>query len=174
MRAVLYIGPILLGLWAFPAGAGDCPADVPAGLIPLDGRPAPGFRLPDLDGRPTELKAFAGRWVMVHFWASWCAPCRREMPALARAGDRFGRDLALVLVNTAETEEEVFAFLATVAPALTSLLDIDGAVTERWQPRGLPASFFVDPRGRLRWIALGGRPWDTPPYAQFLDRLKVC
>ena len=79
--------------------------------------------------------------------------------------------LALVMVNTAETEDEVFAFLASVAPALSTLLDKDGQVTERWQPRGLPSTFFVDPRGRLRYLALGGRPWDTEPYRHFLASL---
>lgn len=174
MRATLRIGWALLGLWAIPAWPAACPADPPPGLIALDGRPAPGFRLTGLDDRSVDLRAFAGRWVMVHFWASWCAPCRREMPALARAAAGFGKDLSLVLINTAETEDEVFRFLGTVAPDLTSLLDADGAVTERWQPRGLPASFFVDPKGRLRWTALGGRPWDTPPYAGFLARIPGC
>lgn len=173
MKGMLAIAGLLLGLWVVPAWSA-CPADPPAGLIALDGRPAPGFRLPDLEGRPIELNAFRGRWVMVHFWASWCAPCRREMPALARAAKGFGSGLALVLINTAETEDEVFQFLGTVAPDLPSLLDADGAVTERWQPRGLPASFFVDPKGRLRWIALGGRPWDAPPYARFLAQIPAC
>ncbi|BAU48930.1 alkyl hydroperoxide reductase [Sulfurifustis variabilis] len=174
MSRMLRIGWVLLGIWAGPVWSGACPTAAPPGLIALDGRPAPGLRLPDLDGRTVDLKAFRGRWVMVHFWASWCAPCRREMPALARAAAGFGKDIALVLVNTAETEEEAFAFLGAVAPDLPSLLDRDGSATERWQPRGLPASFFVDPGGRLRWIALGGRPWDSPAYARLLARIPAC
>jgi len=79
--------------------------------------------------------------------------------------------LALVMVNTAETDDEGFAFLTSVAPALSTLLDKDGQVTERWQPRGLPSTFFVDPRGRLRYLALGGRPWDSEPYRRFLAGL---
>jgi hypothetical protein len=75
------------------------------------------------------------------------------------------------VINTAESEDTVFTFLAAVAPDLVPLMDSDGLVTERWQPRGLPATYLVDPEGRLRYVALGGRPWDTPPYLDFLKRL---
>jgi cytochrome c biogenesis protein CcmG, thiol:disulfide interchange protein DsbE len=147
-------------------------AEKPRGVLALDGRPAPTLRLADTDGNVTDLADLRGHWVMVHFWASWCGPCRREMPAISRmAKELVSERLRLVMVNTAETDDEVFAFLAIHAPDLTSLMDRDGQVTDRWQPRGLPASFFVDPEGRLRFQALGGRPWDTPSYRQFLRGL---
>ena len=118
---------------------------LPEGLIRLDGRPAPALRLADLDGKTTDLAVLRGQWVMVHFWASWCGPCRRELPAIAAMAQTKPAALALVMVNTAETEDEVFAFLASVAPALSTLLDKDGQVTERWQPRGLPSTFLSIP-----------------------------
>jgi thiol-disulfide isomerase/thioredoxin len=163
LRAVV----IVLCFWAWPLTA----AELPQGLIALDGRPAPALKLTDLDGKETRLADLRGRWVMVHFWAGWCGPCRRELPAIAAMDKTKPDTLALVMVNTAETDDEVFAFLSAVAPDLTTLLDRDGSVTERWQPRGLPSTFFVDPRGRLRYLALGGRPWDTPPYQRFLAGL---
>lgn len=143
----------------------------PEGLIKLDGRPAPALKLADLDGKFTDLALLRGQWVMVHFWASWCGPCRRELPAISAMVKTKPAALALVMVNTAETDDEVFAFLASVAPSLSSLLDKDGQVTERWQPRGLPSTFFVDPQGRLRYLALGGRQWDSEPYRRFLAGL---
>jgi len=158
---------LLFLLCITPAQAGT----LPEGLIKLDGRPAPALKLADLDGKTTDLAALRGQWVMVHFWASWCGPCRRELPAIAAMAQTKPAALALVMVNTAETDDEVFAFLASVAPALSTLLDKDGQVTERWQPRGLPSTFFVDPRGRLRYLALGGRPWDSEPYRRFLADL---
>ena len=79
--------------------------------------------------------------------------------------------LEIVVINTAESEDKVFAFLAGVAPDLNPLMDRDGLVTERWQPRGLPATFLVDPSGRLQYLALGGRPWDSPDYLKFLQKL---
>ena len=80
--------------------------------------------------------------------------------------------LDIVLVNTAENEDTIFEFLGAVAPELQSLMDSDGLVTEAWQPRGLPATYLVDPGGRLRYQALGGLPWDEPPYRDFLQAIS--
>ena len=79
--------------------------------------------------------------------------------------------LGVVVVNTAETEDEVFSFLGQVAPDLTPLMDSSGVTTERWGPHGLPATFLVDPEGVIRYRALGGRPWDQAPYLGFLRSL---
>jgi hypothetical protein len=68
--------------------------------------------------------------------------------------------LQIVLLNTAESEEIVFGFLAAVAPDTSPLMDNDGLVTERWQPHGLPATYLVDPHGKLQYLALGGCPWE--------------
>lgn len=170
MRAVL---SILLVLTALVSGGAHAEAGTfPGGIIALDGRPAPPLKLEDMDGVPFDLGESHGHWVFVHFWASWCGPCRREMPTIQRMVDLL-RDTSLevVLVNTAETEDEVFSFLGIVAPELRTLMDHDGLVTERWQPRGLPASFLVDPQGQLRYLALGGRTWDSRAYLGFLRGL---
>ena len=160
---------LLLSLLAFAAHAAEPP---PPGLMVLKPKPAPTLKLKDMDGKSVDLNALRGRWVLVHFWASWCGPCRKEMPTLQAMRAQIPEEqLALVMVNTAETDEQVFAFLPTVAPDLNSYMDYDGAVTDRWQPRGLPSSFFVDPQGRLRYLALGGRAWDSPAYLNFLRSL---
>ena len=80
--------------------------------------------------------------------------------------------IEFLLVNTAETEDEVFTFVGIVAPELVPLMDLDGQVTEVWQPRGLPASYLVDPEGRIRYQALGGREWEQPVYLEFLRSLR--
>ena len=158
-------------LWfvALPALAGD---PLPKGLLALDGREAPPLVLNDLDGERWDILAARGRWLFVHFWATWCGPCRKEMPTIQAIFPQFdASQLEFVLINTAESEDTVFAFLAEVAPDITPLMDSDGLVTEQWQPRGLPATFFVDPDGRLQYLALGGRPWDSPEYLEFVQRL---
>lgn len=146
---------------------------LPKGLIVLDGKAAPALQLKNMDGDSYDLAVAAkGHWAFVHFWASWCGPCRKEMPTIqTMAGRLSDKGLEVVLVNTAETDDTVFSFMGIVAPDLTPLLDYDGLVTQAWQPRGLPSSFLVDPDGKLRYLALGGRPWDHSEYIQFLEKL---
>lgn len=147
-------------------------ADLPKGIMVLDGRDAPPLVLKDLDDNTWDIEQSRGHWVFVHFWASWCGPCRREMPTIQDIYPLFDSSkLEIVLINTAEVEDTVFSFIGLVAPDINPLMDSDGLVTERWQPRGLPATFFVDPNGKLQYLALGGRPWNKPEYINFLKRL---
>lgn len=156
--------------WSTPwASAAD---ELPEGIIALEPYPAPELALEDLDGEGFDLDEARGQWVFVHFWASWCGPCRREMPAVERMVGRIDQDdWEVVLINTAESEDTVWEFLSATAPGLESLLDRDGLATEDWEPRGLPATYLVDPQGRVRYQALGGREWDQPAYLGFLERL---
>jgi len=158
---------------AGPARPADAPA-LPPGVMAVAATPAPVLRLNSIDGEPYDIAGARGHWVFVHFWATWCGPCKREMPTIQRMINTLkARRIEFVMVNTAETEDEVFTFLAAVAPDVTPLMDAQGLVTEHWQPRGLPASFLVDPQGQIRYQALGGREWDTPPYLEFLRRLDA-
>lgn len=146
--------------------------ELPPGVMVIDGRPAPALVLDTIDGESWDISHRRGHWLFVHFWATWCGPCRREMPTIQKLMETLQDDhLEFVMVNTAETEDEVFSFLGIVAPDVVPLMDTDGLVTETWQPRGLPATFLVDPDGRIRYLALGGREWNTPPYRDFLRRI---
>ena len=149
-----------------------CTETLPPGVMRLDNTTAPALQLNNLDGEPYDLKNTQGHWRFVHFWASWCGPCRKEMPSIERMIAALGdSELEIVLVNTAETEDEVFTFLGIAAPDLVPLMDSDGKVTDVWQPRGLPATFLVDPAGRIQYQALGGREWEKPEYLEFLQGL---
>ena len=148
--------------------------ELPPGIMMVDGTPAPVLQLNNLDGEPYDLATTHGHWRFVHFWASWCGPCRREMPSIGQMiGMMENSPVEFVLVNTAETEDEVFTFLGEVAPELelAPLMDLDGLVTEAWQPRGLPATYLVDPTGHIRYQALGGRDWEKPAFVTFLRNL---
>lgn len=152
------------------AGAQD--VNPPPGILALAPYPAPTLHLDDIDGEPYDLKDQIGYVVFVHFWASWCGPCRKEMPAIRRMAASLEREgLRIAMINTAEDEDTVFSFLAEYAPDAHPLMDRDGQVTEAWEPRGLPATYLVDRKGKVRYQALGGRPWDEPAYLAFLRSL---
>lgn len=146
---------------------------LPQGIIKVTpARTAPALRLNDDTGQAFDLSQQRGKWVFVHFWASWCGPCAQEIPLIqALNADLIHPNFRIVLINTAETEDTIFSFLSATAPQLHTLLDEDGQVSEVWAPRGLPSTYFVDPQGVIRYLALGGRPWDTAEYQNFIKAL---
>ena len=146
---------------------------VPFGIRHYDTGVAQNFSLEDVDGETFELKNSRGHWVFLHFWASWCGPCREEMPAVQRLADTMKDNLTIVMINTAEDEDTIFEFLGTIDVELNSLMDVDGLVTEVWKPRGLPTSFLINPKGEIKYQAIGGREWDQPEYIRFLKRLLL-
>lgn len=146
--------------------------DVPFGIRHYDKGPAENFSLKDIDGESHQLTDSRGQWVFLHFWASWCGPCKEEMPAIQQLSDMIGEDkLQIVMVNTAEDADTVFEFLAAIGVELNSLLDRDGQVTEIWKPRGLPTTFLISPKGDIKYQAIGGREWHKPEYINFLNNL---
>ncbi len=148
------------------------PHFLPDGIIRLEPYAAPRLELNDMDGAAYDLQDDKGALIFVHFWASWCVPCREEMPAIQRMTEILAPEgLKIALINTAEDEDTVFTFLATLAPELRPLMDRDGQATEAWKPRGLPATYVVDQQGQVRYQALGGRAWDESAYLEFLRAL---
>lgn len=147
-------------------------AELPNGIIRLDNSIAESFVVENPDGEKYQLASSKGKWVFLHFWASWCGPCRREMPIIEKLIPLLkDKPIDIILINTAEDEDTLFSFLGSVSPVLQSYMDKDGELTERWAPRGLPTTFFIDPQGRKRYLALGGRAWLEPAYQDFLKEI---
>ncbi len=134
-------------------GAPPTPLPVTLAQPSLINQPAPNFELPGLDGQPERLSSYRGRVVFINFWATWCEPCRRELPAL----DAFATPGAKVLaVNSGETAEQVESFLAAGGiQTLAVLLDTDLALTHRYSADRLPMTYVLDPAGVVRYIHLG-------------------
>lgn len=144
----------------------------PKGILAMPGKTAPSFVLKDMDGKTFDSKSLKGHWTFVHFWASWCGPCRKELPAIENLVKAFkNTTLKIVLINTAETEDIVFNFFGKLGIDLETLLDTDGRITEMWKPRGLPTTVLVDPQGKIRYLVIGGRPWHKAVYQDFLRSL---
>ena len=148
------------------------PLEPPKGIRHYEVGAAPSFSVTDMDGEPFELASTRGQWVFLHFWASWCGPCRKEMPSIQNLGEAFDEPgLQIVLINTAEDEDTIFSFLGEIGMDMNSLMDRDGLVTEKFKPRGLPTTILIDRDGKIQYQAIGGREWHKPQYTEFLRQL---
>ncbi|HXK55755.1 MAG TPA: redoxin domain-containing protein [Gammaproteobacteria bacterium] len=128
-----------------------------------DRMPAPDFVLTDMDGNKHRLSNYLGQVVIINFWATWCPPCRAEMPSMQRAWEQLEKEGIMMLgIDVGEDEETIFQFSAYYPVAFPLLMDRDSGVINQWPVRGLPTTFVVDPGGRIVYRAIGGREWDDP------------
>jgi peroxiredoxin len=165
---------IVAGLLLYQSRSGDSAAndgygtvDLPAGLNTTgkapaaeDGRAAPDFRLLTLDGEEFRLSDFHGRPIVVNFWATWCGPCRVEMPDLVETYLEHGDEgLMVVAVNQREANERVQPFVDEFGLPFPIAMDRRGEVGATWRiggaMEGLPSSYFVDRDGIVRKVVLG-------------------
>ena len=153
-----------------PSAGGDGGVvDLPAWL-PTDGREvgsavgqlAPDFELETIDGERFRLSDWRGQPVLINFWASWCGPCRREVPALIRAQEAHGHQgLTVVGVNIEESTSVAQTFVSEFDVSYQIPMDFDGAVFRAYGgggPQGPPRSFFIDPAGVIVRIWAGQAP----------------
>lgn len=126
---------------------------------PREGFSAPSIELARLDGERLELADLRGQVVVINFWASWCPPCRAEMPALERAyqADR-ERGLEILAVNTTYQDQlgAARSFVAERDLSFPILLDRTGETANRYRMRALPTTYFVDREGVIRKVIVGG------------------
>jgi len=126
-------------------------ADGAAGRI---GAPAPDFEWTSLDGQTLRLSAYRGKVVVVNFWATWCPPCREEMPALQRVAAS-EPDVVVLEVDLMEPGDKARSFLDSLGlDRLQPVLDSDGATTRRFGVLSLPSTFFIDRTGVIRHLEL--------------------
>jgi len=134
----------------------DKAADVNRELsAPLPGYRAPDFTLLDLNGNEVALRSFRGRPVLVNFWATWCPPCRKEMPDLQAFHEKYGDKVALIGINWGEDKNEVEDFLKKFGITYPNLLDANGKIFALYRLTGLPSSFWIDEEGIIRGVWLG-------------------
>lgn len=121
------------------------------------GDPAPDGALPRLEGEGTEsLVDYRGRWVLVNVWASWCEPCREESPALQEfQREHGGEDFTVLGIDSADLSDDGRAFVEEFGLTYPQLHDGNGDFADAFGATGVPESYLVDPRGRVRVIAKG-------------------
>jgi len=124
---------------------------------------APAIDLLRTDGTPLSLAELRGKVVLVNFWATWCAPCVTEMPALQQLRDALGpQGLEVLAVNFQEGPARIDAFVQKLGLSLPVVRDTDGSVAKAWNARIFPASYVVDRSGRIRYGLIGGADWTSP------------
>lgn len=160
-RWMLLMGVVLLAgsAWIWRSAVADVGATSAAPPSPHIGFAAPDFTLRDLDGEPVSLSALRGQAVVVNFWASWCPPCRAEMPALQRVYQQTReRGLVLLAVHTTyqDSAAAAAAFVGELGLDFPILFDESGAVSDDYQLRAMPTTFFINRQGIIDQVVVGG------------------
>jgi len=141
-------------------------------FIPWKDSKTPMLALSDLGGRPHTLPDYRGRVVLVNFWATWCEPCREEMPSMQRLKARLaGRPFAILAVNYGESHARVEEFVRRAAFDFPVLLDPGQDTPRAWRVRILPASFLVGADGRVRYSIVGELDWTSRAAVEAVRRL---
>jgi thiol-disulfide isomerase/thioredoxin len=148
-------------------------AAITAAPAPIVGAPAPDFTLSDLQDHPVKLSGLGHKIVLINFWATWCDPCREELPLLDRIAKKYENSLQVIAVETGEPKDEVRSFAESLSIAsLTVLLDPSFAVRDLYLVRGLPTSFFIDADGIVHQIKIGAL--DSSEIDTILSRMGVA
>jgi len=122
----------------------------------------PPLALRDLDGKEHKLADYKGKVVVLNFWATWCDPCREEMPAMQRLQDKLAGKLVILAVDYGEGPPRISDFLKKVPVKFTVLLDRDTSAATAWKVKVLPTTLVIDPEQKVRFVAVGDVGWDTP------------
>lgn len=119
------------------------------------GYPAPAIALETLDGSTASLEDYRGHPVVLNYWATWCTPCREEMPLLADFEARYAPDLVVLGLNYGEGKDTVTAFVEENAIPFRILLDPAQTTGADYMVRGFPTTYFIDKEGILRSMHIG-------------------
>jgi thiol-disulfide isomerase/thioredoxin len=161
--ALRVLAALLFAGFALCAHAGE--------IKPWKGK-VPALALPDLDGREHALAQYKGKVVVLNFWATWCEPCRAEMPSMQKLAEKFGPDKLVILgVNYQEGEPRIRRFLTQNPVQFTILMDRDGAATKAWITRVFPTSIIIGPDGKPRHLVVGEYDWVSPTIEQTIAKL---
>jgi peroxiredoxin len=140
---------------------------------PRTGYAAPDFALPDLQGRIYRLSDGRGKVVFLNLWATWCPPCRMEMPAMEKLHQRLkGRDFVMLAVAEDEGGAKAVApFVRETGLSFPVLLDPEATLSPRYGATGYPETFIIDRNGRVVNHTIGPAEWDDPAMIAYIERL---
>lgn len=133
--------------------------------------PAPGFQLASMAGPTVNLEQFKGQVVMINFWASWCGPCRQEMPILEKLHAKYKpMGFTMIGVNVEPDSQLAVNWLKETPVTFPILFDTKGDVSKLYKVNSMPSTVIVDRKGNLRWLHRGYKPGDENEY---LDQIRA-
>jgi thiol-disulfide isomerase/thioredoxin len=152
--------------------AADAAESAKADPLPWSGGAKPSFSIESLSGVRIDLARQIDRVVLVHFFATWCEPCRPELSALHRLADRFAqRPLTVLAIDVGEPDARVHRFFDSFPVSFPILLDRDKTVTKAWEVSTLPTTFVLDRTLRPRFMVEGDLDWERPGIAHTIEML---
>jgi thiol-disulfide isomerase/thioredoxin len=141
------------------------------GSVPPGTVAAP-FELKSLEGKSVPMRQFAGKLVVLNFWATWCGPCKEEMPAFERLRQKVDPErVSLLTVTTDLQRDGIKHFLGSLDVHLPVLFDEDQEVSRAYMVRALPTTVIIDRQGMVVGRALGPRDWDSPEAVRYMEHL---
>jgi len=133
---------------------------------------APDFTLRDIGGGTVSLAGYRGGLVLLNFWATWCGPCRDEMPSMENLSRNFGgQGLSLLAINQKESAAKVASFMKTHGLNFPTPLDSDGRVSAAYRVFGIPATYVIDGNGSAIGMTSGARDWATRDVVEVFRKL---
>ena len=150
-----------------------CGAASAAGTMkPWTSGATPPLALRDLEGKEHKLSDYKGKVVVINFWATWCDPCREEMPSMQRLQEKLaGKPFVILAVDYGEGPPRIWEFLKKVPVKFTVLLDRDISAAAAWKVKVLPTTLVLDAEHKVRFVAVGDVGWDTPPVESEIRKL---
>jgi len=143
-----------------------------ADLKPYTGDSTPPLKLQDLQGKTHDLNDYKGQIVLLQFWATYCPPCRKEMPSMNKMIRKMEDvPFKILAVDMGESKAEVTQFVNQVKPEFTILLDESGKSIADWRVFAAPSNFIIDTEGKIRYTLFGGVEWDSDEIVNTLKAL---
>jgi len=141
--------------------------------LPQQRKPAPAFSLPKLSGGKISLADARGKLILLHFWATWCVPCRHEIPLLHRLQQGLDTsEFRMISINVNRGDSgDVRDFINKLSPGFHTLLDAQGSVRNRYAVRGLPTTYLIGKDGKMIGRIIGERDWTSPEAKNMLKSL---
>jgi thiol-disulfide isomerase/thioredoxin len=143
------------------------------GVVQMEPVPVPvEVTLPDLNGKQVSLSDFKGKILFINFWATWCPPCREEMPSMQKLHDRLkSKDFVLVAIDLQEPVEPVKKYIKEYQFTFMTLLDSEGGVGSLFGIRSIPTTLILDKEGMIIGVAIGARDWASKKSIALFEHL---